>query len=108
MNETTAHDADPRTGQPIGFPVDATPARPPGPVTLAGRYGAVERLDPERHGGPLWEAVAGHPPLWTYMSFGPFVEATAFRSGWRRGSPPPTPISTRSSSPTDAQSGSRR
>jgi RimJ/RimL family protein N-acetyltransferase len=78
MNEITAHDADPRTGQPVGFPVDATPARPPGPVTLTGRYGAVERLDPERHGGPLWEAVAGHPPLWTYMSFGPFAEAPAF------------------------------
>src|SRR5271166_237558 len=80
MNEIS-HDADPRTGQPVGFPVDATPARPPGPVTLTGRYGAVERLDPERHGGPLWEAVAGHPPLWTYMSFGPFAEAPAF-SQW--------------------------
>jgi RimJ/RimL family protein N-acetyltransferase len=74
----TSHDADPHTGQPVGFPVDATPARPPGPITLAGRYGAVERLDPARHGGPLWEAVAGHPPLWTYMSFGPFAEAPTF------------------------------
>jgi RimJ/RimL family protein N-acetyltransferase len=89
MNEITAHDADPRTGQPVGFPVDATPARPPGPVTLTGRYGAVERLDPERHGGPLWEAVAGHPPLWTYMSFGPFVEAAAF-SQWLASRPPST------------------
>ena len=82
MNETTAHDTDPRTGQPIGFPVDATPARPPGPVTLAGRHGAVERLYRERHGGPLWDALAGHsvPPR-TYMSFGPFVDAPAF-SQW--------------------------
>jgi RimJ/RimL family protein N-acetyltransferase len=81
MNEITVHDSDPRTGQPVGLPVDATPARLPGPVTLSGRYGSVERLDPERHGVPLWEAVAGHPPLWTYMSFGPFAEPTAF-SQW--------------------------
>ena len=34
----------PVTGQPVGLPVDATPARRPGPVTLDGRYGRVERL----------------------------------------------------------------
>jgi hypothetical protein len=45
MNETSPHDIDPRTGQPVGFAVDATPAQPPQPVSLAGRHGAVERLD---------------------------------------------------------------
>ncbi len=35
---------------PVGPPVDATPARHPGDVTLDGRYGRVERLAP-RHAG---------------------------------------------------------
>jgi RimJ/RimL family protein N-acetyltransferase len=81
MNETSAHDVEPRTGQPVGFPVDATPARPPDPVRLAGRYGAVERLDPERHRDGLWEAVQGHPQIFTYMAFGPFGDLAAF-SAW--------------------------
>src|SRR5450631_344082 len=81
MNETSAHDVDPHTGQPVGFPVDATPAQPPQPVRLAGRHGAVERLDPQRHGDSLWEAVQGHPHLWTYMAFGPFADAASF-SDW--------------------------
>jgi RimJ/RimL family protein N-acetyltransferase len=81
MNEISAHDVDPRTGQPVGFAVDATPAQPPQPVSLCGRYAAVERLDPDRHRDGLWDAVQGHPQLFTYMAFGPFAEATAF-SDW--------------------------
>jgi RimJ/RimL family protein N-acetyltransferase len=80
MNDP-AHDLDRRTGQPVGFPVDATPAQPPQPVALAGRYGRVERLDPERHAGRLWEALQGEPRLWTYMAFGPFADFAAF-SAW--------------------------
>ncbi len=81
MNQTFAHDIDPRTGQPVGFAVDATPAQPPQPVSLSGRYGTVERLDPDRHRDGLWDAVQGHPHRFTYMAFGPFAEATAF-SDW--------------------------
>jgi RimJ/RimL family protein N-acetyltransferase len=81
MNETPAHDLDPRTGQPVGFPVDAAPALPPQPVALAGRHGRVERLDPERHASSLWQAVQGEPRLWTYMAFGPFADFAAF-SEW--------------------------
>ena len=81
MNENSAHDIDPRTGQPVGFAVNATPARPPQPVRLVGRHGAVERLDPERHRGGLWEAVQGHPQIFTYMAFGPFAGLAAF-SAW--------------------------
>ena len=81
MNETSAHDVDPRTGQPVGLAVDATPARPPQPVSLSGRYGTVERLDPHRHRDSLWDAVRDHPHLFTYMAFGPFADAAAF-SDW--------------------------
>ena len=83
MNETSPHDIDPRTGQPVGFAVDATPAQPPQPVSLAGHYGAVERLDPDRHRDSLWDAVHGHPHIFTYMAFGPFADAAAF-SDWLR------------------------
>jgi len=81
MNETSAHDVDPHTGQPVGLPVDATPAQPPQPVSFAGRHGAVERLDPDRHRDSLWDAVQDHPHLFTYMAFGPFGDVTAF-SDW--------------------------
>ena len=74
---------DPITGQPVGPPVDATPARRPEPVTIQGRYGRVQRLDME-HAAPLWEAVAGQVPMWTYMGYGPFADADGF-SEWVAG-----------------------
>lgn len=72
---------DPRTGLPVGLPVDATPARRPGPVTIDGRFGRVERLSIE-HTSDLWTAYAGHDHIWTYLSsYGPFADTTAF-SQW--------------------------
>jgi RimJ/RimL family protein N-acetyltransferase len=69
---------DPKTGQPVGLPVDATPARRPQPVTLQGRYGRVEKLD-ARHAASLWEAVQDHDAMWTYMSqYGPFPGTAEF------------------------------
>jgi RimJ/RimL family protein N-acetyltransferase len=74
----------PSTGQPVGLPVDATPAQRPGPVTLVGRYGQIERLSP-RHAADLWNAVNGHDRIWTYMSsYGPFADFAAF-SEWLAG-----------------------
>jgi hypothetical protein len=71
----------PLSGQPIGLEVDSRPADRPGAVTLTGRYAAVERLQPSRHGISLWEAVRDHDSLWTYMAYGPFPDEGAF-SGW--------------------------
>jgi RimJ/RimL family protein N-acetyltransferase len=68
---------DPITGQPVGPPVDATPARRPEPVSIAGRYGRVERLA-AAHAAALWEAVAGQVPMWTYMGYGPFTDGESF------------------------------
>jgi len=66
------------TGLPIGPPVDATPARRPGPVALEGRYGRVERLS-LHHAAALWNAVQGHDQIWTYMSsYGPFADCKVF------------------------------
>ena len=65
---------------PVGPPVDATPARLPGDVTLKGRFGTVERLDAARHGMTMWESIRGHDDLWAYNGFGPFPEAAGFAS----------------------------
>ena len=74
-------DAHADTGHPVGFRVDPQVARRPEAITLTGRYGNVERLDPSRHGASLWDAVRGHDKIWTYMAYGPFADAGAF-SGW--------------------------
>jgi RimJ/RimL family protein N-acetyltransferase len=74
---------DPVTGQPVGVPIDTTPARCPGPVTLDGRYCRVERLA-QHHSAALWKAVNGHDHVWTYMSYGPFADFPAF-SEWLAG-----------------------
>ena len=71
----------PQTGQPIGAPVDDSPAQRPGPVTLTGRYGRIERLN-ELHAASLWAQLKGHDTVWTYMSqYGPFADAGEF-STW--------------------------
>lgn len=75
----TASEPHPLTGQPIGLRVEkTTPAPRPGPVTLKGRYGHLEKLRPE-HATELWEALAGHDKVWTYISTdGPFSNLEAF------------------------------
>jgi RimJ/RimL family protein N-acetyltransferase len=62
----------------FGPPVDATPAKPPGPVTLTGRFGSVTRLDAARHGADLWNAVRGHDDIWDYLPVGPFQDEPSF------------------------------
>jgi RimJ/RimL family protein N-acetyltransferase len=75
----TRSEPHPQTGQPIGLPVaDPTPAPRPGPVTLQGRYGRLEKLRPE-HSAGLWEVFCGHDAVWTYISTdGPFASANEF------------------------------
>jgi len=75
----TACEPHPRTGQPVGLPVDrTTPAERPGPVTLKGRYGRLEKLT-AAHASDLWSAFAGQDQIWTYISRdGPFADAAAF------------------------------
>jgi RimJ/RimL family protein N-acetyltransferase len=75
----TASQPHPETGQPVGLPVaDPTPAPRPGPVTLKGRYGRLEKLGPE-HAADLWAVFAGHDEVWTYIAAdGPFVAEDEF------------------------------
>jgi RimJ/RimL family protein N-acetyltransferase/ribosomal protein S18 acetylase RimI-like enzyme len=74
----TAAVPEPGTGLPVGPEVDASPAQPPGPVALEGRFGRIEKLDAARHGEGLWEAVRGHDRIWTYLGYGPFADRGAF------------------------------
>jgi RimJ/RimL family protein N-acetyltransferase len=75
----TASEPHPQTGQPVGLPVENTaPAPRPGPVTLKGRYGRIEKLRAE-HAGELWRVFAGQDQLWTYIGTnGPFANAADF------------------------------
>jgi RimJ/RimL family protein N-acetyltransferase len=68
----------PATGQPVGLPVDTTPAKRPEPIVLQGRHGRVEKLA-ARHAAGLWKVFAGHPAVWTYISTdGPFADEATF------------------------------
>jgi RimJ/RimL family protein N-acetyltransferase len=82
MTEATTSESEPHpvTGEPVGLPVDTRSARRPGPVTLDGRYGRVERLAPQ-HATAMWKALDGQNHIWTYMSYGPFADFAAF-SQW--------------------------
>jgi RimJ/RimL family protein N-acetyltransferase len=65
-------------GWPLGPEVATAPAQRPGPVVLQGRFGLVEKLDPSRHGGGLWEAVKDRERIFTYLPYGPFADRAAF------------------------------
>jgi RimJ/RimL family protein N-acetyltransferase/GNAT superfamily N-acetyltransferase len=74
-----AFESDPVTGQPVGLRVDKPEPQRPGPVTLTGRYGRVEPLEP-RHAADLWHASRDDAALWTYMGYGQFADAERFTS----------------------------
>ena len=76
MTDSEPH---PQTGQPVGLPVDdPTPAPRPGPVTLKGRYGRLEKLRAD-HAADLWKVFAGQDQVWTYIATsGPFASFDQF------------------------------
>jgi RimJ/RimL family protein N-acetyltransferase len=49
---------------------------------MVGRYCSLEPLDPAHHAADLWDAfrVDAHGLDWTYLPYGPFEDAGAFRS----------------------------
>lgn len=66
--------------QPVGEPVDATPAKRPGPVTLEGRYGRLEKLVAAKHAEGLWLALKEHDDVWGYLGQGPFAARRDFEA----------------------------
>ena len=74
----TGSEPHPQTGQPVGLPVDGSPAQRPGPVTLQGRYGRLKKLE-ARHAADLWSVFKDHNEVWTYISTdGPFGDPQTF------------------------------
>jgi RimJ/RimL family protein N-acetyltransferase/ribosomal protein S18 acetylase RimI-like enzyme len=69
---------DPLSGRPVGLKVAGTTARKPEAVVLEGRFGRVEKLDAERHGAALWQALKDDNATWAYLGYGPFAAAAAF------------------------------
>lgn len=69
-------------GQEVGDPIGDWQAPPPPPKeTLKGRAVVLEPLDWAKHGTKLFDRLSGAPDsLWTYMTFGPFADASELRS----------------------------
>lgn len=65
------------SAQPVGPAIDTAPAQFPGPVTLQGRFGTVERLNADKHGPALVDTMRGHDAIWTYIPAGPFADDKA-------------------------------
>jgi RimJ/RimL family protein N-acetyltransferase len=74
----SASEPDPLSGRPVGLKVDETPARRPEPVVLEGRFGRIEKLEAERHGAALWQALKDDNATWAYLGYGPFADEAAF------------------------------
>ncbi len=64
----------------IGVAVDPSPAQPPQPTTLAGRFVTLVPLDPDAHGEALYEGSHGEDreQLWCYLFDGPYPNREAF------------------------------
>jgi len=69
---------DPYSGRPVGKPVNGAPGALPSAVRLEGRSGRVEKLDADRHGVDLWQALKDDNSLWPYMAYGPFSDEPTF------------------------------
>jgi len=76
---------DSTQSRPLGAPVPgwAPPPLPDG-SGMEGRYARLEKLDADRHAGPLLRAFDGHDAVWDYMPDGPFSSAAQFHC-WMHG-----------------------
>ena len=65
---------------PIGEKIDASPARRPQRVLLAGRSITLAPLDAKLHGDDLWANLGGaqNEALWLYLFDGPYSDRAAF------------------------------
>ena len=67
----------------LGEPLPHWTPRPAPPrSTMTGRLCRVEPLDPDRHGGDLFEAFRAdrEEHIWTYLPYGPFSELADFQT----------------------------
>lgn len=80
---------------PVGEALPGWTPRPRPPETvMAGRLVRIERLDPARHGGDLFDAwsLDGDGRMWTYLGVGPFADQAACQAWLERIAPEPDPM----------------
>lgn len=84
---------------PLGLPIgealpDWTPRQPPPRTPMVGRTCRVEPLDPARHADALFAANAEdrEARMWTYLAYGPFPTAEAYREWLDGAAPKPDPL----------------
>ena len=66
--------------QPVGDPVDATPAGRPPRTRRQGGFVVLRPVTPDADAGPLFEATRGAPDVWPYLGYGPFADEAAMRA----------------------------
>lgn len=82
-NQATKHPNNNEHGQPIGEPVpNWQGAKTPERTTLSGKFCRLEPLDTAKQGDDLFTAYALNTDeaAWTYLSYGPFADLTAYRT----------------------------
>ncbi len=73
-------------GQPIGDPLDWSPAAPPPLEPIEGRFCRIEPLDADRHAAELHAAnlLDELGAMWTYMPYGPFASLDEYQAWCRQ------------------------
>ncbi len=65
----------------LGTPLPNWTARPLPPARpLPGRHCTLEPLNPRRHAADLYATLVGDDAGWTWMGYGPFLNAEAYRA----------------------------
>ncbi len=74
--------ASSESAQPIGEPVDTSPARRPERTILRGRAISLVPLNAEAHADALFEGANGGDKdrVWTYLFDGPYADRAVFRA----------------------------
>ncbi len=80
------------TDQPVGAPLDWTPAVAPDRTPISGTTVTLEPIDADRHGESLWQAKGDDPALWTYLSDDPFEGFAPFETWLRKCGEPDDPL----------------
>ena len=72
--------SDAVSSPPVGVPVDSDPPKTPQLTTLTGRFVTLVPLDPQGHGGSLYEKSHGEDreSLWRYLFDGPYPNRADF------------------------------
>ena len=69
---------------PVGEPLEPRNAGRPEVRERLGRFVSLVSVDADAHADPLFLSTKDDPRVWTYLSYGPFLDPTEMR-GWMAG-----------------------